>query len=66
MWGYGRISGRGDIIVGVDEEQVDVMVDLISYINTLEVGDTIRLSLVRNGERTDVAITLDEWEERCG
>lgn len=66
MWGYGRISGRGDIIVGVDEEQVDVMVDLISYINTLEVGDTIQLSLVRNGERTDVAITLDEWEERCG
>ena len=60
-----QISGRGDIIVGVDEERVDVMSDLLSYVNTLEVGDRIRLSLIRNGAPADAHITLAEWEESC-
>lgn len=66
FWFTRRISGRGDVIVGVDDERVDVMSDLISYVNTLEVGDRIRLSLIRNGAPADAYITLAEWEESCG
>lgn len=60
-----RISGRGDIITGVDGEPVETMPDLISYVNALEVGDRVTLNLVRNGHPVEAEVTLAEWEERC-
>jgi 2-alkenal reductase len=60
-----QISGRGDIITGVDGKPVSSMADLLSYVNELDVGDQITLNLIRNGSPTTADVTLAEWEENC-
>lgn len=60
-----QISGRGDIITGVNGEPVDTMADLISYVNDLQSGDQITLNLIRNGSPTTADVILGEWEENC-
>lgn len=59
------ISGRADIITGVDGKPMATMPDLLSYINELEVGDRITLDLIRNGEPAQAEITLAEWQDEC-
>ena len=59
------ISGRGDIIIGVDGKPVETMADLLSYINNFEVGDRITLDLVRNGDPIQIDITLAKWQDDC-
>jgi 2-alkenal reductase len=51
----------GDLIVGVDGQPVFEFTDLISYlIFETEVGQTIDLSIIRNGETITVPLTLTE------
>ena len=59
------ISGRGDIIIGVDGKPVETMADLLSYINNFEVGDRITLDLIRNGDPIQIDITLAKWQDNC-
>ena len=59
------ISGRGDIIIGVDGKPVETMADLLSYINNFEVGDRITLDLIRNGDPIQIDITLAKWQDDC-
>ena len=60
-----RLSGRGDIITGVDGRPVKFMQDLIAYVNTLDVGDAITLELLRYGSSSKATLTLGEWEDDC-
>jgi len=51
----------GDIIVGIDGQPVATGGDLRGWIeNTKHPGDTTTLSILRNGQRRDVPITLSE------
>ena len=59
------ISGRGDIITGIDGNPVNTMSDLLSYVNELRVGDRIALDLIRNGDRMQVNLTLAKWQDDC-
>ena len=50
----------GDIIVGIDGRQVVEFDDLLSYIvQKTAVGDTITLTILRDGQQEDVSITLE-------
>jgi S1-C subfamily serine protease len=60
-----QISGRGDIITGVDGQAVNDMADLLSYVNDLQPGDQITLNLIRNGSPATAEVILGEWEENC-
>ena len=59
------ISGRGDIVTGVDGNPVESMVDLLSYVNNFKVGDRITLDLIRNGDPIQIDITLAKWQDTC-
>lgn len=48
-----------DIIVKIDEVKVETTADLSGIIEEHKVGDTIRLTIYRDGKYTDVDITLD-------
>ncbi|MDQ7028829.1 MAG: trypsin-like peptidase domain-containing protein [Ardenticatenia bacterium] len=48
----------GDIIVAIDGRDVRTFEDLVNYLDTLQVGDTITLTIVRDGETMDVEVTL--------
>lgn len=59
------ISGRGDIITGIDGTPVNTMSDLLSYVNELRVGDRIAVDLIRNGDRMQVDLKLAKWQDDC-
>lgn len=48
-----------DIIVKIDETKVETISDLSGIIEGHKVGDTIRLTIYRDGKYTDVDVTLD-------
>jgi S1-C subfamily serine protease len=57
----GRIS-RGDIIVAVDGKAISKVQDLHAAMEKRKVGDTIDLTIERDGQRQDVKITLKAME----
>ncbi|MBN1657276.1 MAG: trypsin-like peptidase domain-containing protein [Anaerolineae bacterium] len=56
----GRVlNAGGDIVVGIDGVEVKRFDDLINYLATFaSVGDVATLSIVRDGERLEITITL--------
>jgi S1-C subfamily serine protease len=58
--GGGQIRAGGDLIVAVDGERVKGMDDVIAAVDSLEPGDEIELTLVRDGEERTETVTLDE------
>jgi S1-C subfamily serine protease len=59
--GTGNQPGTGgDVITAVDGKAVASVPDLSSYINTKKVGDTITLSVLREGNTISVEATLGE------
>ena len=59
------VSGRGDIVTGVDGKPVETFADLLSYVNNFKVGDRITLDLIRNGDPLQAEITLAKWQDTC-
>jgi serine protease Do len=61
--GVGLGQGQGnfvnaDVIVAVDGKNITTMDELVSAIQTKQVGDTVALTVLRNGQRQDVQVTL--------
>ena len=59
------ITGRGDIINGIDGNPVLTMSDLVLVLNDYEPGDSISLAVVRNGQPKNLTITLGSWRSDC-
>lgn len=55
---YGKGLMVGDIITKIDNVSLNKMSDLRKYIYTKEVGDTVRLSIIRGSRQFEVSITL--------
>lgn len=53
---------RGDVILSVDEQPVDRVGELQQEIAERSPGDEVRLSIVREGRRESVTVTLGEAE----
>jgi 2-alkenal reductase len=54
----------GDIIVGIDGQSVTGMDDLITYLETRQVGQQVFLTVVRDGDERQVEVTLEERPAR--
>ncbi|MEK7276757.1 MAG: trypsin-like peptidase domain-containing protein [Chloroflexota bacterium] len=53
------LSAGGDLIIAIDGHEVRTFPDLLSYlVNQTSVGQTVTLTILRDGERQDVAVTL--------
>jgi S1-C subfamily serine protease len=48
----------GDIITGIDGQPVDSVAKLLARLEDFQVGDTVKLNLLRDGRRVDVQVTL--------
>jgi 2-alkenal reductase len=55
----GGLNGEGDLITAIDDVQVNVFSDLLSYIlDNKSPGDTVRLTILRDGKEMEVNLTL--------
>lgn len=52
----------GDIIVGLDGEAVTSVSVLRTLLADHRSGDTVKLTVSRNGRQTNISVTLDEYE----
>ena len=59
----GATATAGDIITAVDGSKVASVEDLILYFNSKEPGDSVTLTLLRDGASTEVSVTLGEWPD---
>ena len=49
----------GDVVIAIDDEKVDVFDDLISFLSRRgEVGKSVTLTIIRNGEEQTVDVVL--------
>jgi S1-C subfamily serine protease len=58
---FNNLNAGGDLIVAFDGKPIDTFDQLLSYlITTKSPGDTVTLTIVRNGQQMDVPVTLGE------
>jgi S1-C subfamily serine protease len=55
--------GAGDVIRSVDGRPVNRVAELVAYIDTKQVGDSIALAIRREGAERMLAVTLGEYPE---
>ena len=55
----------GDLIVAFDGEDVTTMDKLNELKNKHNIGDEVKIKLIRNGEEKEVSITLGERDRFC-
>ncbi|WP_462416965.1 S1C family serine protease [Kytococcus sp. Marseille-QA3725] len=53
---------KGDVVVAIDDESVDSMWALIAQMHERKVGDEATLTVVRDGERQDVEVSVGAKE----
>ncbi len=53
----------GDVIIAVDGKKVVTVQDMIDHFSVKYPGDTVSLTLLRDGETVVVSATLGEWPE---
>jgi serine protease Do len=53
----------GDIIVGFDGREITSSAELQGAVESKRPGDTVTLTILRDGDRSDVEVTLDERPE---
>jgi S1-C subfamily serine protease len=55
------VPSGGDVIVAVDGQAVTGIAQLVNYLDTKKVGDTVELTLERGGNKSSVKATLAQW-----
>lgn len=60
----GDIPTGGDIITAVDGKPVTTVQQVADYINTKKVGDTVKLTILRDGKQQEVTVTLGAWQSQ--
>jgi S1-C subfamily serine protease len=56
------LPAGGDVVIAIDDQPVSTIEDLAGYLDAeKEPGDTVELTIVRDGEESTVQATLDEW-----
>ena len=64
--GIDSIQGHGaggDIIKAIDGVEVTSIHQMVDYFNSLDPGDPVTLTVERDGETVEVAVTLGEWPD---
>ncbi len=56
-----QVPAGGDLIIAIDGHPVKTFDDLVSYlVNNKGPGDTVTLTIIRDGKKMDVSVTLDK------
>ncbi len=59
-----RSPPSADIITAIDGVPMKSAGDLIAYLQTKDVGDTVTVTVYRNGETLEIPVTLGAWPQR--
>jgi S1-C subfamily serine protease len=59
--GQSDMPTGGDLITAVDGTPIRSVQELSGYINTLRVGDQVRLTILRSGQVIELSVTLAAW-----
>lgn len=59
--GDGTVPRGGDIIVAIDGTTIETMDQLVEQISRHAPGDTVRLTIVRDGQQQEITVTLGSW-----
>lgn len=62
---YSDLKGDGDIIVAAAGQSVDSVETLTSILDRYEPGDTVTLTILRNGQRMQIKVTLGNWPNQA-
>jgi S1-C subfamily serine protease len=63
----GNPAPGGDVITAIDGRDMATVPDISSYINSnKKVGDTVTLTVLRDGSQTEVQVTLGTWPANLG
>ena len=62
----GNPGQGGDVITAVDNTAVKNVQELSSYLNTKRVGDSVTLSVLRDGNTINIQVTLGTWPDNPG
>lgn len=54
----------GDVIVAVDGVSVSSVTSMIAELNRHQPGDSVALTVIREGENLEIAVTLGTWPEQ--
>jgi serine protease Do len=60
----GEPAAGGDVVTAVDNTPVKKVEDMLSYFNSKQPGDTVNLSIIRDGKQQSLPIVLGEWPEQ--
>lgn len=55
---------ENDTIVAIDGYTVDSVSTLKTYLTAFKAGDTVKITVSRNGAKSDITVTLDEYSPR--
>ena len=55
-------SGTGDFITVIDGKSIDSVSEIVEHLNSLDPGDDVELTIVREGQARRINLTLGEWE----
>ncbi|MCL5960113.1 MAG: trypsin-like peptidase domain-containing protein [Chloroflexi bacterium] len=61
---HGKPGKGGDIITAIDEVSVAKVEDIIAYLDTKKVGDTVKLSVIRGKEDKTIEVKLGKWQKQ--
>ena len=64
--GMMRLIIGGDVVVAIDGKEIESQLDLNVALNHKRPGDTIRMTIYRNGRKMDVSVTLSEQQTNTG
>jgi len=56
----------GDLITQIDKQKIQGAADVVDYVSGQKVGDTVKLTLLRDGRPTSLQVTLGELPARPG
>lgn len=61
--GKGEPKGGGDVITAIDGITINRTEDIISYLNTKQPGDKIKVTFYRGKDKMEVVVVLGEWPD---
>jgi S1-C subfamily serine protease len=64
LHGTGQADAGDDIITAIDGHALASVDQLTQYLDTKKVGDRVTLSVIRNGQRISVGVTLGNFQAR--
>ncbi len=60
-----NVNVGGDVIVGINREKMRDITDILLYLETqTEVGEKVNITVIRDGQRTDIPLTLGSRPEK--